>query len=262
MTQLGQNIVAEMTVAQIIETNDKWRYTLNRTPQRYNVGGCATIVHNDIYDISIDVPATDEWLDWLYGAAQYCQYWSPVDVKRYNGRATLRVYVSSPQCIAALIRLATCSCGSCEYVQRRNGTLPPPPPLSGCSDRPVLHGRGWQITYCYGIYRIDADSDISLAEALIGAVVSDFTPAVFVGDRYYLVLRRDELTIRITAPVQPRTAGYLYAAVTDIAWNWKLTPNVTLYDDGMEVVTWVVTHILGVPNIHSLSRLLYAAGKA
>jgi hypothetical protein len=133
-----------------------------------------------------------------------------------------------------------------------------------------LYGRGWRITFCGGSvrYRIDADSDVSLAEALIGAMMNDLTPAVFIGDRYYLILSRNELTIRITAPVRTAGylyAGYLYAAATD-TWNWKLAPNVTLYDSGMEVITQIVTHVLGMPNMRGLSRLLYAvsyaAGKA
>ena len=77
-----------------------------------------------------------------------------------------------------------------------------------------------------------------LAGALLAAAANGLTPFVYIGDRYYLVLRRDELTIRITVPVPPCTVDRIYASAADVTWSWRLAPSVVLYDDCcMEVAT-------------------------
>jgi hypothetical protein len=258
------NAQIEEVVEKIIQYNDKWRYTLNRTPQRYHIG-CATVTHDDVYSMYIDVP-DNEWLDWLRGAALYWHWQHDVGVSRYDGRAVLRLYVSSPQGIATMIRLAVCSCGSCEHIRRSNAPLPSlsPSPTS-CYDEPELYGRGWQIVWCGGRYVLRLSTDAirtALAEALIAASEYSLTPLTYYGRNYSIDLYRGELTIRIATPVSPRAAGYLYAAAADVTWNWRYTPNIVLYDNGLEVVTRITTYILGVPNIRGIATLLYAVEMA
>jgi len=162
--------------------------------------------------------------------------------------------------IDVTIRLASCSCGQCEYVKRHSGTLLP---LSSvpCSDDPTLHNRGWRVVWCGGSYAIRFDP-YHYRGSGGGADSRGVAPLVYIGDRYYLVLRRDELSIRITAPVPPCTVDCICASAADVTWSWRLTPALHC----MTTAVWKSPHDpwctssvrQTAPNIRGTSQLLYA----